>query len=282
MGALVKAEFRKIFTINLWWALLVPVVVLSFGAGWFGTYFGSLDQIRADLGATLPVGLLTVSMSTNFSTLFAALFGAMAVAAEHRNRSITTTFLTGSPRGAVIGAKLVAYAGVGLGYGVANFLFGSLGGLLGSGIDGFGNPLDWLAVGGAGLLAMVLWTVLGVGFGALVTNSVAAITSLLVYRFVIESILASVFLRAGLASAGAYLPAAAGGGIVGNVAVPIFIQDLRQGTGRYVPPEASDALNVFAGGSAGHAWWASLLIFSGYAAVFATGGWLLSRQRDIT
>ena len=35
--ALVRSEFRKIFTVNLWWALLIPVALLSFGAGWFGT-----------------------------------------------------------------------------------------------------------------------------------------------------------------------------------------------------------------------------------------------------
>lgn len=282
MGTLVKAEFRKIFTINLWWALLVPIAVLSFCAGWFGTYFGSIDQIQQELGTTLPVGLLTVAMSTNFSTIFAALFGAMAVSAEHRNRSITTTFLTGNPRGAVIGSKFTAYTSVGLGYGLVNVLFASLGGLLGAGIDGFGNPLDWFAVGGAGLLAMVLWTVLGVGFGALVANSVVAIISLLVYKFVFESILAAMFTGAGVSAAGAYLPAAAGNGIVGNVAVPIFVRDLATATGQYVPRQISDALNVFAGGSYGHPWWASLLTFAGYVAVFAVGGWLLSRHRDIT
>src|SRR5437763_15665759 len=109
MGGLVKAEFRKVLTTHLWWALLIPVAVISFGAGWAGTTMGSLDTPQSSIGRPLPLGLLTVSLSTNFCTIFAAILGALAVAGEYRHKSITTTYLTGSPRGAGLGAKLIAY-----------------------------------------------------------------------------------------------------------------------------------------------------------------------------
>lgn len=282
MGGLVKAEFRKIFTINLWWALLIPVAVLSFGAGWLGTGFGTVSELEQQLGRPLPLGLLTVSMSTNFSTIFAALFGALAVSGEHRHKSITTTYLTGNPRGAVLAAKLIAYTNMGLLYGLVNVLFASIGGAIGAGFDGFGDPADWFAVGGAGVLAMVLWTLLGVGFGAMVTNSVLAIMLLLIYKFVFEFIL-SVFLMGSEGGAfAAYLPVSAGSGIVGNLAVPVFISAIAGAREQFVPEEIFEILHFFFGGTYGHPWWLSLITFVGYTAVFIAGGWWVSRQRDVT
>lgn len=281
MGGLVKAEFRKIFTINLWWALLIPVAVLSFGAGWLGTAMGTINELEQNLGKPLPLGLLTVSMSTNFSTIFAALFGALAISAEHRNKSITTSYLTGSPRGAVLGAKLIAYTGMGLIYGLSNVGFATLGGLFGSGTDGFGNLADWFTVGGAGLLAMVLWTLLGVGLGAVVANSVIVIMALLVYKFVFEFIVSTFLVNTDVSAFSAYLPGAAGNGIVGNLAVPIFISSISSGSAN-MPQEVFEVLHYLFGGSYDHPWWLSLLTFTGYTAVFVVGGWLISRERDIT
>lgn len=281
MGGLVKSEFRKIFTINLWWALLIPVTVLSFGAGWLGTGFGTISELEREIGRPLPLGLLTVSMSTNFSTIFAALFGSLAVSSEHRHKSITTTYLTGNPRGAVLGAKLIAYTNMGLLYGLVNVLFASLGGLVGAGFDGFGDPADWFAVGGAGLLAMVLWTLLGVGFGALVANPVIVIMALLVYKFVFEFIVSLFLLGSGASGAEAYLPAATGSGIVGNLAVPVFISAFAGSHEQFVPQEIFELLHFFFGGTYGHPWWLSLLTFLGYTAAFVGAGWWMSSRRDI-
>ncbi|MCI2416723.1 ABC transporter permease [Saccharopolyspora sp. K220] len=284
MGGLIKAEFRKIFTTNLWWALLIPVALLGFGAGWLGTAIVAIIDMVEEFDRSLPLGLLSVSMSTNVSTIFAVLFGAMAFAGEHRNKSITTTYLTGNPRGAVLTAKLIVYAGVGLLYGLANVLFASLGGLLGAGRDfnNFGNLTDWLSVGGVGVLAMVLWTLLGVGFGALVANAVLAIIVPLVYKFVIEFVLSLSLIESPAAGIGPYLPGTAGNGIVANLAVPLFVAAVAGPDEPNAPRAAFEFLHLFFGGSYGHPWWASLLTFVGYTAVFITGGWLISRRRDIT
>lgn len=283
MGGLVRSEFRKIFTINLWWALLIPIAVLSFGAGWLGTGFGTISDLEQQLGRPLPLGLLTVSMSTNFSTIFAALFGALAMSAEHRHKSITTTYLTGNPRGAVLAAKLLVYTAMGLLYGLVNVVFASLGGLVGAGLDGFGNPTDWFTVGAAGLLAMVLWTLLGVGLGSLIANSVVTIMALLIYKFVFEFIVTAFLMGSdGGGTFSAYLPGSAGSGIVGNLAVPVFISAIAGEREGLVPQEVFEILHFFFGGSYGHPWWLSLLTFVGYGAVFIAGGWWASRQRDIT
>lgn len=282
MVGLIKSEFRKITTTNLWWALLLPIALLSFGAGWLGTYTGALADMQKSAGRPLPVGLLTVSMSTNFSTIFAALFGVLAIAGEVRNQTLTTTYLTGGTRTRVLVAKLVSYTGAGIVYGLANVVFASLGGLLGAGVDGFGYPGDWFAVGGAGLLAMVLWMLLGVGFGALVSSAVVAIMVLLIYKFVIEFVASLYLLTSDMSGVVPYLPGSAGGGIVGNIAVPLFIAAGAGANEQNVPKSAFEVLHFFFGGSYGHPWWASVLTFAGYAAVFLVGGWYVSHRRDIT
>jgi len=282
MTGLIRSEIRKVFTTNLWWALLIPVAVLSLGSGWMGTGFGSINQIEAELGRPLPLGLLTMSMSTNFSTIFAGLLGALAIAGEHRNKSITTTYLTADSRGAVLAAKLLTYTGLGLLYGVVNVAAGTIGALLGAGTNGLGELADWFSVGGAGLLAMVLWTLLGVGFGAVVASPVVAVMVLLIYKFVFEFIVTSFLLTSDPSGVSAYLPGTAGSGIVGNLAVPVFVRAVSGTNEQMVPQDVFDVLHFFFGGSYGHPWWLSLLTFAGYTAVFVLAGWLVSGRRDVT
>ncbi len=279
---LVRAEYRKIITTNLWWALLIPVAALSFFASWFGTAVGTIAEVEAAAGRSIPVGLLTVSMATNFSTVFAAVFGAMSIAGEHGNKSITTTYLTANPRGAVLVAKLVTHAGVGLVYGLVNVLFASLGALLGAGVDGFGEVADWFAVGAAGVLAMVLWTLLGVGFGAMVANPVLAVLVPLGYKFVFEAVLSLYLIGSTTPQLGAYLPGGAGSGIVGNLAVPIFTEKAFGNLGDTLSSEPIKLLHLFFGGDYHFPWWLSVVIFTAYTAAFVAGGWLINERRDIT
>lgn len=283
MRALIRAEFRKISTTNLWWAMLIPVVVLAFCAGWLGTAFvGIIDTIE-QFQATLPLGLLSVSLSTNVGTIFALLFGAMTFAGEFRNRTITTTYLTANPRGAVLAAKLITCGSVGVVYGLANVLFASFGALLGAGPDlaHFGSVDDWLRVGGAGLLSMLLWSLLGVGFGALVPNAVLVIIAPLVYKFVIEFTVSISVMETSLSGIGPYLPGAAGNGIVSNLAVPLFVSAVAGPNEPNTPRGAFELLHLFFGGTYDHPWWLSLLTFLLYTAAFVAGAWFVGRRRDV-
>lgn len=283
MLGLVRAEFRKIFSTNLWWAMLIPVVVLGFCAGWLGTAFVGIVDMVEQFQTSLPLGLLAMSLSTNFGTIFALLFGAMSFAGEFRHNTITTTYLTANPRGWVLAAKLIACATVGLVYGLANVLFASLGALLGSGPDmtDFGSIDDWLSVGGAGTLSMLLWALLGVGFGALVTNVVLAVITPLVYKFVIEFTVSISVMETSLAGIGPYLPGAAGNGIVSNLAVPLFVSAVAGPNEPNTPRGAFELLHLFFGGTYNHPWWVSLLTFVGYTAAFVIGAWFVGRRRDI-
>lgn len=283
MGPMVKAEFRKTFTTNLWWALLIPAALIGFGSGWMGSTFAGIINSFEPLDRPVPLALLSVAASTNFSTIFGALFGALSVAGEYRHKTITTSFLTANPRGAVLVAKLVVAAAVGAGYGVITVLSAGLGALIGvsQGFGGFGDLGDCLGVAGACVLSMVLWTLLGVGFGALVANAVLAVILPLVYKFVVEFILSMALAGSDGSAVSPYLPGAAGNGIVSNLAVPLFIAGVAGPDEPDVPRAAFEILHLFFGGDYGHAWWASLLTFLAYTAVFVAGGWWASQRRDV-
>lgn len=283
MVGLIKAEFRKIFTTNMWWAMLIPIMVVSFGAGWLGTASVGIIDMVEHFPTALPVGLLSVSLSTNFGTIFALLFGAMSFAGEFRNRTISATYLTTNPRGNVLVAKLATCACIGLIYGLANVLFSSLGALLGTNpsLANFGGLDDWLSVGGASVLAMLLWTLLGVGFGGLVANAALVVIVPLIYKFVVEFIVSISVLETSLSGIGPYLPGAAGNGIVANLAVPLFMSATLGPDEPNTPQAAFEVLHLFFGGTYNHPWWLSLLTFLGYTAAFIATAWLVDRRRDV-
>src|SRR5882757_611097 len=117
MGRLIKAEFRKILTTKLWWALAIPAVALAVGWGWlssvaFTDVGDGLDDILANYNidvSEVSWASLGLTRAMNFATLFPMVFGALALASEISRRTITTSFLTAPTRATVLGAKAVVY-----------------------------------------------------------------------------------------------------------------------------------------------------------------------------
>ncbi|ASU77738.1 ABC transporter permease [Actinopolyspora erythraea] len=285
MTGLIRAEIRKMLPTNLWWALLLPVAPWSLLVAWYGTAIGRVDMIQEITGQALPTGLLAMSLATNYSTIFAALLGALVMTRESWHRTVTTTFLTANPRSSVLGAKLVVCLALAVVYGVVNAVFGFLGGFLGgtlsSGAGGVGGLDQWLLIGGAGVLATVLWALVGFGFGALVNNSVAAVLVLVFYKFMVDVLASVVLAGTELSWLSSYLPGAASNGIVGNLAVPMFISEVAGAREPIVPAQAFQQLHAIFGGSYGFSWWGSALVFAGYAALLCGGAMLLIRNREI-
>ncbi|MGJ7906891.1 ABC transporter permease [Actinopolyspora sp. H202] len=285
MKGLIRAEFRKMLPTPLWWALLIPVAPWSLLVAWYGTAIGQVEMLQEITGRALPTGLLAMSLATNYSTIFAALLGALIMTRESWNKTITTTFLTANPRSSVLGAKLVLCLALSVVYGLVNAVFGLLGGYLGGSLGnatgGVGGLEQWLIIGGAGVLATVLWALLGFGFGALVNSSVAAVLVLVFYKFMVD-VIASIWLAGSeFAWLSGYLPGAASNGIVGNLAVPMFISEFAGPRESIVPKQAFEQLHAVFGGDYGFAWWGSALVFAGYAALFCGGAMLLVRNREI-
>jgi ABC-2 type transport system permease protein len=290
---MVKAEFRKTTTTKLWWALMIPAFGLAFGFAFFWgritndfvDYLGSndLQELTDLLGVPaddLPVGMLGLAHGINIATVFAMIFGVLALAGEYHRKTITTTFLTASNRFVALSAKMTTYILWGVLYGVVIFGAASLGILLGVDGDRLPGGSQWLGMLGVAVLATILVTLFGVGFGAVLNSVITSNIILIIYFLIIENILV-LFLWFKAPILGAILPNGTANGIVGGVGAAAF------GAAEATSPldldeELRFALQFAAGAPGVQSWWASALVFSGWTLVFFMIGWMINQRRDIT
>lgn len=266
-----RAEVLKVTTTRTWWILaIVTIGYVGFIAAVIGASFGFSDLGELQGGQDLPglptgaaLARMVYSMAVTMGYVFPLIIGALSVTGEFRHQTITPTFLAVPRRGVALVAKGIVQLVIGAGYGVVAFL-GSVGVgaavLAGAGQDtALGQGETWLLIG-RGVLGMALWGVIGVGFGALIRNQVAAIVVILALTQFVEPVLRSV---AGLSEVTAQ---------IGNV----------------LPGAASDALTgaslyqSFGTALASVDWWAGGLILLAYAAVASALGYLLTWRRDVT
>ena len=255
MTALVRSEWTKLFSTRVWVGLLLGACVLVAGFVVLFTSFAGNTQGGGPEGGLPPVGTeqyeqLVLAIGANVTVLFLIL-GIIGMTQEYRHRTATPTFLTTPRRGRVVIAKLTAYAlvavpfallVVAVNYGVVVVAAGARGAVPSL----TGDNLRVLASSG---LALVIYTVIGVGLGALVRNQVGAIVGGLVYLFVIEAIVRQIS-----AIAGAY---------------------------KWLPGGALEALTAtFQGPDLLEAWQGGLLLL-GYGLVAALLGTLLAVRRDV-
>ncbi len=250
MIRLVRAEWTKLFTTRVWIGLLLGacVMVAAF-AIFFTSFAGNPEAGIPDVGTPVYEDI-ALSTAANANILFLIL-GIIGMTQEYRHRTATPTFLTTPRRGAVVAAKLVAYAlaaaafalvVVAVNYVVVAIHAGALGAA--PALDG-----DNLGTLGRAALALVIYAVIGVGLGALLRNQVGAIVGGLVYLFVVEPIIRSV-----PATAGAF---------------------------KWMPGGALEALTAtFQGPEVLDAWQGALLLL-GYGLLAAVLGTLLAVRRDI-
>jgi ABC-2 type transport system permease protein len=277
MNRLIRAEYRKIFTTKLWWALLIPAAVLSLVFTWAGAALGTLGDLSRSAGGVVPLSLPAFAQGISFATVFALILGGTAVTGEIRHKTITTSYLTGPTRAAVLTAKQLVYASIGAMYGLVCMLFATLGALLG---NNFPKADAWFALAGAGILAMVLWTLLGVGLGALIGNQVGTIVGSVVYVLVVEPILSVVLRTNDIGQVPPYFLNKSGGDMVSSLSMDLVFTNL-PGSFRGRRDLEGFAREVFGLGYSPQ-WWGSALIFAAWAAVLGLAGYLVAKQRDIT
>jgi ABC-2 type transport system permease protein len=299
MGRLIKAEFRKIFTTKLWWALLIPTVLLAFAWAWgFGAFISDIvdDVSDSDLlrEARVQVGdmswaVLALTRAMNIATLFPMVFGALALASEINRKTITTSFLTAPNRSAVLGAKAVTYVISGMLFGIAAAIGASIGTVLGSSSSYLPEAGDWFLVLLSGILAAILWTLLGMGVGALLGSPVGALVLLLIYAALVgplgELVLFGVTNGSHLTG---FLPNGSANGMTGATASELLfgqVQDLVGNSAVLAQADTDtfDAAVRFAAGAPGaFSLWVSGLIFLGWTALFFGTGLIRNQRRDIT
>ena len=247
---LVRAEWTKLLTTRVWIGLLLgSCVLVGAFATLFTTFAGDENSGIAPVG-TPDYEQLALAVSANATILFIVL-GIIGTTQEYRHRTATPTFLASPHRGRVVIAKLVAYALAAVPMALVVIAVDVLVVSVYAGAKGQAPSLtgDNLRVLGGAWAALVIYTVIGVGVGALLRNQVGAIVAVLVYLFVVEGIISSI-----PATQGAYkwLP---GGALESMTAT--FNQ--------------ADLLDPWQGG----------LLLLGYGLVAAVLGTLLAVRRDV-
>lgn len=267
-----RSELAKQFTTNIWWILvLILVVYVAFISGGFGILLSLLanGSLPDATGPSIPGDSLSpflYSCATTFGYVFPLLIGALMVTTEFRHKTLTPTFLAVPRRGLAMSAKVIAALVMGLIFGIFGILASTGSGALVlalSGLDtNLGDPETWALLGRM-LLAFALWSIIGLGLGTLVRNQVAAIVIVLAFTQFVEPIarIGGSFVSA-LEPIVRVLPGAASDALVGSSALTL---DTTGSSGTGDPIE----------------WWVGGALLLAYAVVFLVLGRVTSWRRDV-
>ena len=161
MTGLVKSEFRKLLTTQVWfWMLIVATSLTVLGV--VGTILG------AESDAILEAQVRDVFVASSAAFTYVPLFvlGVLAITTEFRYQTITPTVLITPSRWTLITAKIIAYVLVGIAYALACLIIElavAVPWLAARGIDySLGDQLGALL---AVFAVLTLFTLFGLGAG---------------------------------------------------------------------------------------------------------------------
>jgi ABC-2 type transport system permease protein len=276
---LLLAESLKVLTIKLWWALLIPVAVIAAVIGFAGAAIASLPDVIQEVGRTAPTVAITMPLAMQQTTIFAMVLGVIGGAGEFRHKTITTSYLTAPSRGAVLVAKAIVYGGLGLLYGLATALLCMAGAMTSVDAGAFPSAGDTVIIAAVGTAGVIIWTVLGVGVGFLISSQAAVLIIMLIYMLFAEGLISLVLRIPQLNTEDVvpYLPGAASTALQTDHGIAAFAESLNEDA--FMVEEALEAL---VGTQDQLSWWAGGLVFACYAALFLAGGWFFGRRRDIS
>ncbi|MEL7158012.1 MAG: hypothetical protein AAFN30_15645 [Actinomycetota bacterium] len=197
-----RSETLKLATVRSYRAIAALTVLVG-GFAAFAVATLVTDEVITVAGV--------FSFSTVFTAVFAAVAGILTITTEAEHRTLPQTYAAQPRRQVVIVAKALVVTTFAVTLALVGLAAGALGAALG-GVEmgdtaSIPETIGW-SVGFAALAA-----VLGFGIGLIARHSAAAISGLLVWWLVVES-LATVFIDARYAR---FLPFVAGNGMLGIV-----------------------------------------------------------------
>lgn len=266
MRAAARAEYRKLVSTRLWWILLLAMAgylafvggVLAFSVAFAPESEASVPPLTGRDAAAGVYGLINA-----IGYVFPLVIGSLMMTTEFRYQTITQSLLVEPRRTVLLGGKLLVAVPLGLLYGVVGTiaLVGVSAPLLALGGDGaYLTDPDVIAVVLLGIVVTALWCAIGVAFGSVLSNQVAAIVVILALTQFVEPI-ARVALGAfdATSSVARFLPGAAADGLIGSS----LIGEMGGGSSDLLPR------------------WAALLVLLAYAAALAVLGRTTTLRRDI-
>ena len=184
---LVRAEFRKTFSTQVWFWMLVVCLAL--------TTLGVVVPLATSGDADVSLHLHDLFSIVAEVPAYVALFvlGVLSVTTEYRYQTITPTVLGTPSRATIMTAKLIATSLVAVGYALACLVLElaiALPWLSSRGIDAhLGNEVGALL---GVFVVLVLYAVVGLGFGALVRNQIVAISVGIAFVLIIDHIIGAI------------------------------------------------------------------------------------------
>ena len=254
MISLIRSEFRKVFSTKLLFILIISAVAFAL-LQVFLLIFVTPHGLEEANQLMNPQYIKTITASAGSASIFLLILGIVAMSGEYRNQTITSTFLVTPVRWKVIVAKMATFAILAFFIAILLWLIVSITAMLLLTTQD-SAPFEWsgaFEILGGTVLGLVLYGVLGVAIGSLITSQVAAIIIALIWFLIVEALLSVFF-----ATFANWLPGGA-------------LNAILQTNGN---PEAIDAdlLSVPVGA----------LVLIGYAAIFAIAAAFFTTKRDIT
>jgi ABC-2 type transport system permease protein len=204
MIRLVRSEYRKVRSTQVWFWLLLASVAIS-AAFVIGGIASESNNDR------LHQNIHDILVSANVAYIAVFVLGVLSVTTEFRYQTITPTVLATPSRWRLIGAKLITYTLVGAFFAVVCIVVDlaiMLPWLSARGVD-FSISDNYSAVL-AVFAVLALSSLLGLGTGALLKNQIVAVTVGLIFLIVLENIIAAI---PGVKYGYPYLP----GGLVNSI-----------------------------------------------------------------
>ncbi len=296
---LIRSEFMKIRSTNLWWIFTICMFVFTALAATFWIFAFTNEQLnqavvtpesfqpdpsspvsaeqqreqflanRPVLARVLIQGATQIYTSGQYFTLlFILILGILLITNEFFHQTATATFLFTPKRTKVILAKFGAIGIFSLLFWIGTTALSVIAGSIYFGSKGYGAQLGEWEVQRAilmNLLAFVLWGILGVGLGVLMRSQIGAVvTGSLAYVIGTQAIqiIAAILYFNVFEKPWVFQATVAWPSVASALMVS---PDLWPGSGIVAPPP----------------WWVGLLVLIGYGIVFGGLGTLITRKRDI-
>lgn len=187
MKNLVKAEFRKFFSTQVWFWMLLLCVAL--------TVLGGVASIAGNSDADLRMHLREVFSIVGLVPTYVALFvlGILSVTTEYRYQTITASVLGTPSRRRLVTAKFICTTLIAIAYALICLVIElaiALPWLSARGIDAhLGSQVG--AIAGV-FVVLTLFAVVGLGVGALVRNQIVAVSVGVAFILIIDRVVVAI------------------------------------------------------------------------------------------
>ena len=181
IAAALRSEWIKLTSLRANKAILALTALIS------AVIAGGLAATAKTSDPALPASELFI-YPLPLVAMLAAVTGILMFTSEAQHGSLAVTLAARPARWVIVAAKAITAAGVGLALGATGMIAGYGGAAIGGAEAGGGSHLVTRALWAA--LYIVLAALIGLGVGMIVRHTAAAITGLLMWSFVVESLFA--------------------------------------------------------------------------------------------